>query len=182
MRTGPAVVPDVRTLDAWPDAFATACAGFRVPPPDMIVNETVAPGTAFSRLSRASTTSGWPSGCPTVPDWSFPLTMSSVPAAPGAAVAVKVAAGIAVPSMRAVADCGPAAPPRIHTVDARPVALVVVRCESNCPCPSQRTVAPATGFPYWSTTLATSGCGNEDPTTPSWPLPPATAIAVAALA
>ena len=47
---------------------------------------------------------------------------------------------------------------------------------------AQRTVAPATGFPYWSTTLATSGCGNEDPTTPSWPLPPATAIAVAALA
>src|SRR6266545_3750603 len=64
MVIGPGLGPAVTFVLATPPALVTAEAGLTDPPPLVIVNATATPGTGAPLVSRTSTATGCPNGCP----------------------------------------------------------------------------------------------------------------------
>src|SRR3954470_21205024 len=67
-RTGPATVPRVRVVCAYPVESVTALEGDGVAPP-VAVKATATPGTGLLHESTTATTHAAESGLPTVPFW-----------------------------------------------------------------------------------------------------------------
>src|SRR5204862_4448018 len=99
---------------------------------------------------------------------------------PGLPVAVKLT--VPTPETTAVALFPPGAGPRVHWVEARPVASVtlVVGASVPPPCPGiQATASPATGLSPASCARTTSGAGSAVPTRPDCPSPETSSRTVA---
>jgi hypothetical protein len=168
----PASVPSVSLVEACPDASVVVVTGETVPVPARTAKVTVTWGTGFPEVSFTRTTSGAGSVVPTVPDWLFPDETVTEAMAPADAVAVKTTG--AAPPVLAFTVFVPAAGPSVHVVVAWPEELVVaVGTETVPPPPSTEnvTLAPATGLPAWSSTVAQRGAARVVPTAPVWPFP-----------
>ena len=71
---GPAAVPTVSVVDAWPCASVVLVAGLTLPPPSAAAQLTDAPTTGFPAALVTRTTSGTGSCSPGPARWSSPLT------------------------------------------------------------------------------------------------------------
>jgi hypothetical protein len=111
---------------------------------------------------------------PTVPIWLFPETVTSIPAVPGAAVAVKACGEPFGTLALALKVFVPATVPSVPVALAWPFAAVVAEVGVIEPSPlvtAKVTVTPETGFPYWSFTCTTKGALSGVQIVVVWPSP-----------
>ncbi len=105
---GPGAGPRVQTVEASPSCPVDTFCGWTLPPPAVTSQVTPSPATGLPPESRTRTTSGSATEVPTTADCPSPETRSTVAAAPGSAVCVKVTGDPASPGAAAVVCWTPA--------------------------------------------------------------------------
>src|SRR5262249_5548913 len=159
MVSAPTVEPSVYVMLAVPSLPDTDSAALAVPLPDVRVQFTATPETAFPNWSPTLTTSGCRRLCLTVSVCPLPETMVIADGSPAVAVA-----GIGTETVPedAVNVCGPTALPSVSDVDAVPLASEVTVAAPTLPPGggAKLTAAPATAIPSRATSRTVAGCGS----------------------